>query len=72
MEILAWAIRNTCNNNINNTFYNEEFIVSLYIDDTTAFMSNVSLVGNIFEILRIFCFVSGLELNESKTEGINV
>ena len=68
-EILAQAIRN--NNNIKGIqIYNKEYKISQYADDTTAFVSDAKSAENLFETLRIFRDVSGLELNKSKTEGM--
>ena len=47
-EILAQAIKNDI---IEIYMYNKKFTVSRYADDTTTFMSDTSLVENIFEIL---------------------
>ena len=68
-EILAQAIRN--NNNIKGIqIYNKEYKISQYADDTTAFVPDATSAENLFETLRIFRNVSGLELNKSKTEGM--
>ena len=68
-EILAQATRK--NNNIKGIqIYNKEYKISQYADDTTAFVPDATSAENLFETLRIFRGVSGLELNKSKTEGM--
>ena len=68
-EILAQAIRN--NNNIKGLqMYNKEYKISQYADDTTAFVPDANSAENLFETLRIFHDISGLELNKTKTEGM--
>ena len=69
-EILAQAIRNNNNNIKGIQIYNKEYKISQYADDTTAFVPVATSAENLFETLRIFCGVSGLELNKSKTEGM--
>ena len=68
-EILANAVSN--NKNIRGIqIHNKEYILSQYADDTTAFVSDASSAQNLFETLRAFQDVSGLEINKTKTEGM--
>ena len=50
--------------------YDKEYKISQYADDTTAFISVASSAENLFELLRIYQDLSGLELHKSKTEGM--
>ena len=43
--------------------YDKEYKISQCTDDTTAFTSDASSAENLFELLRIYQDVSGLELN---------
>ena len=44
--------------------------LSLYTDDTTAFIRNGSLAVSLFSLLEEFGSFSGLKINKSKTEGL--
>ena len=47
-----------------------EFKLSQYADDTTAFVSDLKSVTNLFQLFSNFQECSGLEINKSKTEGL--
>ena len=69
IEILARAIQH--DSTINGIKVGEKEIkVSLYADDTTAFIRDLDSITNLLTLLNKFKIVSGLEINPAKTEGM--
>ena len=50
--------------------FDNEFKVSQYADDTTAFVADLGSAENLLKLLDAFQRCSGLEINRSKTEGM--
>ena len=69
VETMALNIRN--NDMIKGvTVENEEFKISQLADDTTLFLKDIESVKRLLCFLSKFSLVSGLKLNQSKTEAV--
>ena len=69
VETLAIAIRqNTAIKGV--TISIEETKLLQYVDDTTAFLSDINSARTLFTLLDVFKELSGLRINSFKTEGM--
>jgi len=69
IEVLGQAIRN--NENIRGLKINDtELKLSMYADDTTAFIKDDCSANHLFDLLNDFGACSGLKINTSKSEGM--
>ena len=71
VEILAINIR--CNKNIKGIMLNNnEVKISLLADDTTLFLRDINSLQNVISIMYMFKQSSGLKINKSKTQVLQI
>ena len=68
IEFLAQTIRRSRNIKGITIQPNQEVRLSLYADDSTAFLADTQSVSNLFDLLHQFEKCSGLKINQSKSE----